>query len=233
MNAINILAIDTTTTYLSIALQTKSGRSYLLEEVGNKQAEFILGKIQELLSKHNISVEDLNLIAYNEGPGSFTGLRIGLSVAMGIGVGLDIKLVPIPAFAIFANATKPHVNGGDVLVGLDARLKQIYLAGINTTTLDYFIAPQIIDPDKIEYIENIPLIGNGFSTYQSLLNSALQQIPVLSLAEIYPNALNMLDIIMLNKYPTLDSSKADLVYLRNKVALDLQEQHSAKKPGQK
>jgi tRNA threonylcarbamoyladenosine biosynthesis protein TsaB len=223
----NILAIDTSSEYLSLALQSARTRSVILEKIGNKHTEFALDKISLLLKEHEIAVEDLNLIAYNQGPGSFTGLRVGLSLAIGIALGLDIKLVPIPSFAIFAHAVKNKFGlTGNVLVGLDARLKQLYVAGINVDTWDYFLSPEVLDPGKINYAENIKLIGSGFETYLDMLQLPLQDAVKRSQYNLdsHPDGLNLIDLALSGAYPTVAVEQADLLYLRDKVALNAAEQ---------
>lgn len=217
-----VLAIDTSSDYLSLALEVNGKRFSSLDQVGNKQSQFILQKIDTLLQEANILPHEVNVIAYIEGPGSFTGLRIGLSVALGLSYGANARLIAIPAFALYARAA----NSNDVLVGIDARLGQIYLAGMNSDTLDYFILPQVIDPDKIVIDKNVLLIGNGFHVYHDRLNNKLRQCKLLDLT--YPSALHMLDIVQLNKYPLLLPAQANLAYLRNKVALKLEEQQNQK-----
>lgn len=221
----NILAIDTGTENLSVALESNGKRSFILEKVGNRHTEFALDKIANLLNQHNLKVTDLDLIAYNQGPGSFTGLRIGLSLSLGIALGLDIKLVAIPSFAIFANALKQKFNiSGNVLVGLDARLSQLYLAGINVDTLEYFLNPEVVDPGKINYVDNVIPFGSGFKTYLDLLQPELRTVVENSKYQLdeYPNALNLLDLA--NKYPAINIEDADLLYLRDKIALNIEEQ---------
>lgn len=225
----NLLAIDTGTDNLSIAVQSESKRSFILEKVGNRHTEFALDKIAKLLDEHNLKVTDLNLIAYNQGPGSFTGLRIGLSLSLGIALGLDIKLVAIPSFAIFANSLKQKFDiHGNVLIGLDARLSQLYLAGINVDTLEYFLNPEVIDPGKINYVPNIIPFGSGFTTYLDLLQPELRAIIEKSKYKLdeYPNALNLLDLA--DKYPSINIEEADLLYLRDKIALNVEEQAKLK-----
>ena len=219
----NILAIDTATEYLSIALVVGSTRQHYIEKVGNQQAKNIIPRIQELLHLADITVADLNLIAYNQGPGSFTGLRIGLGVAIGIAIGQNINLMPIPAFATFATASKAQLNNaGNVLVGLDARMHEIYLAGINPDTLDYVLDPCVISPAAIENIHNLPLIGDGFKNYFDDLKPYIQNSKQI-LDMPYPSALNLLDIVAMNKCTAIAPEQAELLYLRNKVALTTQE----------
>jgi tRNA threonylcarbamoyladenosine biosynthesis protein TsaB len=218
------LAIDTSSEYLSLALDIDGNRSESLDLVGNQQSKHIICRIHELLSHAKVTPDLLDLIAYIEGPGSFTGLRIGLSVALGLSYGANAKLMAIPAFALYAKAT---MFSGDVLVGIDARLNQIYLAGINAATLDYFIQPQVINPDKIAPKHECVLIGNGFTQYQDSLTVLLQQYKLLNLT--YPSAQFILDIVSENKYPIITPDLAGLCYLRNKVALNLEEQLQQKR----
>ena len=215
-----ILAIDTSNEYLSLALEVGGVRFSSLDKVLNKQSHYIIEKINALVVNADIKLTEINLIAYVEGPGSFTGLRVGLSVALGIAYGINAKLVAIPSFAIYARASGLQTN---VLVGIDARLNQIYLAGINPISLDYFITPCVIDPDKIECGNDATLIGNGFSVYNNLLSI---QIKKLNSIEIdYPSARYMLDIVGLDKYKIITLNEANLMYLRNKVALSIVEQN--------
>lgn len=219
----NSLAIDTSSEYLSLALSANGQRYHILEQVGNKQSKYIIEKIDTILNMAKISSADLNLIAYIEGPGSFTSLRVGLSVALGISFGVNAKLVAIPTFALYAKAS--GING-KVLIGIDARLNQIYLAGIDTATYDYFIEPQVIDPDQITLDSDCVLIGNGFSVYKELLTKKIQSLKWIDIA--YPKAESMLDLLELNKYSAIPPSSANLVYLRNKVAMSLEEQRQNK-----
>ena len=217
----NILAIDTSNEYLSLALEVAGQRYSFLAKVGNAQSQHIIKEIDTLLKQGGIVPSQLDLIAYVAGPGSFTGLRVGLAVAMGIAFGCKARLVPIPSFAVYARAAFDQIQGR-LVVGIDARLNQIYLAGINTFDLEYFIQPQVIDPEQIQVEGIFALTGNGFNVYHTRLNSDLRNYPVLALD--YPSALYMLDIVRLNKYQPLEVHGANLLYLRNKVAKKLTEQ---------
>lgn len=212
----NILVIDCATEYLSLGLQAKDKSIYSLEKVINKHSDYIIPQIKSLLTKQDLKIEDLHAIAYNQGPGSFTGLRIGLSVALGLAYGLDIKLIPIPSFAIIANSSTKKT-----LVAIDARLNQVYFAGLNADKT-YFIKPQLISPSELYYVDGCELAGNGFEVYKSVLDQAL--LPHIPLTDSYPNALHILKLIKSRLYQAIPYSKADLLYLRNKVAIDLVEQ---------
>ena len=99
----NILAIDTATNFLSLAISHENKINSFLGNVGNSHSEQIISEINNLFSSVQLNKKDLSLIIYNKGPGSFTGLRIGLSVAIGIATGLNIPLVAISSFEIYAH----------------------------------------------------------------------------------------------------------------------------------
>ncbi|MDQ5921050.1 MAG: tRNA threonylcarbamoyladenosine biosynthesis protein TsaB [Pseudomonadota bacterium] len=226
-----------------------------IDNVGSKHSTYIIDKIHSLLKQAQIKIDEVDLIAYVNGPGSFTGLRVGLSVALGISFGLDINLVPVPAFALHAMAaaverveqpedsyddTNSMLSSieqlkddgvfqddqDDILIGIDARIGQIYFAGVNLKTLDYFIEPQVINPDKIAVNRQYLLVGDGFNSYQNQLTDNLKECQVLKMN--YPSAKCLLKIVELDKYVQVLSVDADLMYLRNKVALDLNEQQQFK-----
>lgn len=246
-----ILAIDTASEYLSIAIQNDLISDSILLKVGNTQSTFILPKIHELLAKHNLTIENVTLVAYNQGPGSFTGLRIGISVAIGIAYGLGVDLVAIPSFAIYANAIMQQINTNKIstnsslstndkiyddylqqeksqkiLVGIDARLGQIYLAGLNSHDFSYFLKPMLANPEQITAIENCILSGNGFMVYQEQLSPEIKDMRYINHYDEHPNAMNLIELS--DYYPKQAAQQANLLYVRNKIALNLEEQNANK-----
>lgn len=222
----NLLAIDTSFDRLSLAIRFNGKQDEELSIVGNRQSDNIIPAINDLLLRNGCMIEDIDAFVYNQGPGSFTGLRIGLSVALGLALGLEKPLIPIPGFALFAHAGA-MVQQDQVLVALDARLSQIYLAGFDCATMEYFIEPQIIDPHELpsDYIGTIA--GNGYLPYREQL--PMNFIKALEGYEFhYPSATNLIDLALTNKYPRVNALHADLVYLRDKIALNLDEQAKQK-----
>ncbi len=219
----NILAIDTASEYLSLAI-SKNGQIFSsLVIVNNQQSNYIINKIQNLLNNANLTINEINLVAYNQGPGSFTGLRIGLSVALGIAIGLQIDLMPIPAFAILAKSSNLT---GKLLVGIDARLKQLYIAGLDSNSLDYIVEPSLINLDQLSALTDYTFCGYNLEQYIPELSFNTQVMPLINLA--YPNASHIIELVNTNKYPTVTASEAQLFYIRNKIALNLEEQNAAK-----
>lgn len=231
----NILAIDTTNEYLSLALNKSETVHELQLKVGNKQSEQVIPQIHELLKTANLALADINGIAYNMGPGSFTGLRICLSIAKGLAYSLSQELYPIPAFLLYAQQVQTLHNSQYCLVTLDARLEQIYVAVVDCNNLSFLINPALINPqDLTQYLAkanfnavNLCVTGNGWMAYEDKLPQEF--ITQLNYIETnYPNPKTMLQIIGKNIIKPLSAYEADLLYLRNKVALNLDEQKQNK-----
>lgn len=97
----NILAIDTTTSTLHLAIAFAGDRLVKLnEDVGTSHGQMLVRKISDLLISAAIGVADLHALICSTGPGSFTGLRIGLAAAKGIAVAHDIPVVGVSLFDI-------------------------------------------------------------------------------------------------------------------------------------
>lgn len=211
----NILGIYAASDYLSVAIHNQQGQccSYQ-QKVDDHHSDHILPEIGKLLTLANINVQQLDIIAYVAGPGSFTGLRIGLSVALGLSIASTAKLMAIPSFAIMAVAAK---YDGKIMVGLDARLHEIYLAGIDSQSLEYFLEPHIIKPDQLrEDIVACKYVGSGFNFYYKQLPEAISE-NLLKINDSEIIALHMLEIVLRNKYPLIAAQDAELFYLRNQV----------------
>ena len=87
-----ILALDTSSNSLSIALNNDNNTlSELTISPSSNQSEILISEIEKILAKNHISYQDLSLIAATNGPGSFTGSRIGLTAARTIKLATNIK----------------------------------------------------------------------------------------------------------------------------------------------
>ena len=215
----NILAIDTSSSYLSIALKSANNIFCECDLVENKHSFYIINKIQNLLKKAKIEITELDYIAYIEGPGSFTGLRVGLSVSLGISCATGVKLIPIHKFFLYALPLKSYAK---VVVAFDARLNQVYLAGINTQDFTYIIQPQVVSPSELYLDNDWTLTGDGFEIYK-------QKFDITSFTYInndYPKANNMIELVENGVFKPVDSCKASLMYLRDNVALTLHQQRN-------
>ena len=101
-----ILNIETSSKNCSVCLSSKGNlvTSFDLEDEAYRHSELLTSSIQNILSENNLDVKDLSAISIGIGPGSFTGLRIGFSVAKGLCYPHNIKLIGISSLKIIANS---------------------------------------------------------------------------------------------------------------------------------
>jgi tRNA threonylcarbamoyladenosine biosynthesis protein TsaB len=123
MSALPItLAIDTAAPRLQLALLLADGTADIsVDEIATGHAELIFERIATLLARNGIGYPDLQRVVTTTGPGSFTGLRIGLSAARGIGLARDIPVIGVPSLLALSLA-----GTGAVTVLLDARRDEAY-----------------------------------------------------------------------------------------------------------
>jgi tRNA threonylcarbamoyl adenosine modification protein YeaZ len=118
-----LLAIDTAAPRLQLALLRRESVDVLVEDMPTGQAERIFPAIAELLARNNAAYADLTRVAVTTGPGSFTGLRIGLSAARGLGLALNIPVVGVPSLLALSLGAQCDALG----VLLDARRGEAYV----------------------------------------------------------------------------------------------------------
>ena len=97
-NLPNILALDTSTRNTVIALCV-NGSMYSVQKEGKSHSQHVLQLIDELLLSARISLNDLDCLATTRGPGSFTGLRIGIAVTQGLAFGLELPVVELSSLS--------------------------------------------------------------------------------------------------------------------------------------
>lgn len=119
----NILAIDTTSTGLSIALIKGDEVFSFTKELGKSgHSSTLMVEVDALLKAHNVDVNTLDAVGVVVGPGSFTGIRIGVSAMTAIAFATGAKRISVTSFELIA------YNRGKVLCGVDAGHGNLYLA---------------------------------------------------------------------------------------------------------
>lgn len=123
-----ILNIETATKNCSVSL-AQNGETILYREIaelGYSHAEKLHVFIEEILKETAVGIKDLNAIAVSKGPGSYTGLRIGVSTAKGLCYALGIPLISIDTLQVLAK--KVEVENGLIIPMIDARRMEVYSA---------------------------------------------------------------------------------------------------------
>jgi tRNA threonylcarbamoyladenosine biosynthesis protein TsaB len=121
---LKILAIETSTEYCSVALWRDAGVDETGEHAGQRHSELLLPMVDALLKRHGLALGTLDGIAYGEGPGSFTGLRIACGVVQGLAFGAGLKVAGVGTLLAMAEA----VAAERVVCCLDARMGEVYHA---------------------------------------------------------------------------------------------------------
>ena len=125
-----ILHIDTATDNSLVALSRNGQLLSAIENNGQRNhASFINNHIDEVLKAAGIGLPQLSAIALCGGPGSYTGLRIGVSAAKGLALSIDARLIGIPTLEALAASTAAIAQPGDVICAtLNARRDEVYAA---------------------------------------------------------------------------------------------------------
>ena len=170
-----ILCIETATKNCSVALCV-NGKVVALQQdnpnnepdKGFSHAEKLQVYITQVLTQGNISKNDLDAIAVSKGPGSYTGLRIGVSTAKGLCYALDIPLIAISTLSSLAR----QVTGSLVVPMLDARRMEVYSA-VFSSEMEQIreIQAQIITQDSFKtYLDRgrVTFIGDGVEKFEAV-----------------------------------------------------------------
>ena len=122
-----ILAIDTATRFASLALYGEAGvRAEATWRSANNHSVEVMPEIARMLARPGLDVNALEAVAVTKGPGSFTGLRIGMSIAKGLCLALDLPIIAVPTLEVVAYAVGDP--GGPVLAVLEAGRGRICVA---------------------------------------------------------------------------------------------------------
>ena len=153
-----ILGIDTTGKKLKLGLTLDS--SIRLREVSDqpKHAQHILPEILALLKEHQKSLKDLSALAFSQGPGSFTGLRIGLGVVQGLAYGLNLPVIPVPTMSVLASVGGSLACVDDVFVAVFARDDEVYGAFYRDAQKRL---PNLVEGPGVYTAKNLPEITEG------------------------------------------------------------------------
>ncbi len=122
-----ILGVDASTGRCSAALSVGAEVLAQAQTTGRGQADILLAQVEVLLSEAQIARSAIDAIAFCQGPGGFTGVRIGVGVAQGLAYGLDCPAIGLSTLAVLAQAAQPGDTAIDgVLALLDARMGEVY-----------------------------------------------------------------------------------------------------------
>ena len=168
-----LLCIETATTNCSVALVNEEGLLAYKEDYDNNysHAERLHVFIRDMLAEAKIDFADLSAIAVSKGPGSYTGLRIGVSAAKGLCYALDIPLLSVPTLKGLAKQIT--AGNGVIIPMIDARRMEVYSAIYDASTYEEIkeTKAEILEPESYQrYLEKgkVYFIGNGVAKFKEI-----------------------------------------------------------------
>jgi tRNA threonylcarbamoyladenosine biosynthesis protein TsaB len=168
-----ILSIETATKNCSVSI-SKNGQNISTLEIANEgysHAEYLHVFIEKLLIETGLESKDLNAIAVSQGPGSYTGLRIGVSAAKGLCFALDIPMIAIDTLTVLASQV--HVEDGLIVPMIDARRMEVYCAIFNSKLeKTRKVEAQILDENTFfDALQSIYILGDCQEKVKTVLIS--------------------------------------------------------------
>ncbi|MBA2613711.1 MAG: tRNA (adenosine(37)-N6)-threonylcarbamoyltransferase complex dimerization subunit type 1 TsaB [Bacteroidetes bacterium] len=192
-----ILNIETSTTVCSVSI-SQNGELLSCKEINNgyTHAENLHVFIKEVLHEVSLDISKLNAVAISKGPGSYTGLRIGVSAAKGLAYGLNIPLIALDTLQVMTNsALVKEAKGEAYCPMIDARRMEVYTA-VYDNTLKQLKKTEalIVDENSIKHFSSfnkICFFGDGMQKCQEVLGQ-LKNAEFID--NIFPSAKNMCDL---------------------------------------
>ena len=171
-----LLAIDTTTEACSVALYLEGVVVHTYQWAPQRHAELILPMCEQILSEAQVSLNDLDAIAFGRGPGSFTGVRIGAGIAQGIALAKDLPILPVSSLAALAQGMWRERGARHVIAAIDARMAQIYWAAfvVDDSDIAQPVTEERVDaPETLSAPSMAPWAGagSGWGSYADQLTA--------------------------------------------------------------
>lgn len=169
-----ILSIDTASNLCTVAiLEDNQCKEEIIVDDARNHSEKIMPVIEEAFSKTNLKLTDMDLIVCDKGPGSFTGIRIGVGTVLAFQDSLNIPCIGISSLESLAYNVE---NSGIICSLIDAKNNNVYFGLFEKKTtykkIEEFSFKTIYEAISIlEKYNNITFVGDGSVTYKELLKS--------------------------------------------------------------
>ncbi|NBM02723.1 tRNA (adenosine(37)-N6)-threonylcarbamoyltransferase complex dimerization subunit type 1 TsaB [Proteus sp. G2671] len=223
--SLRILAIDTATESCSVAVWNEGVVASRFEISPREHTQKILPMVKSALEEANITLQSLGALAFGRGPGSFTGVRIGVGVAQGIALGAELPMIGISSLATMAEGVFRTTGIKQVLVAIDARMGEIYCARYQRNDAGVWVGEDteaVMKPEQfIETLQSTmgtwAMAGTGWQAYPDLKETL--PFTVVETEIMLPAAQDMLPLAVnaWHKGKATKVEDAEPVYLRNEV----------------
>lgn len=221
----NILAFDTSTEFCSVAVWADGALTVREVHAGQRHSTLLVPMIDEALAEAGLSLRRLDGIAFGNGPGSFTGLRIACGVAQGLALGADLPVVGVCTLQALAQGSTAQ----QVVACLDARMGEVYHAAYRRCGDDWQTVsePGLYAPGAVPLCDGDGWLGcgSGFAAHEAALRARLGAALDTLSGQLHPaaGAIAALATTILARGAGEDAALAAPLYIRNKVALKTSE----------
>lgn len=213
-----ILAIETATRHQALALlDGETLLEHRIQRVRYNHGSSLLDNIDRLFAAQSLTLSDVDLFAVGLGPGSFTGLRVGLATAKALARAKNKPIVGVSSLAALAYIPARTNPGALVAASIDARRREVYAGAYRfTDRLEAILPDRAISPadwiDDLSPFADEPLlqVGEGPESYEALREWQPPGLIALSFAQAPPSALA---IALLGRRKALQEGADDLVAL--------------------
>ena len=228
------LAIDSATEFCSVGLGVEEGELLQIysrgDELPRKHSQALLPFVNEVLSEAGVNLAQLDAIIVSQGPGSFTGVRIGASIAQGLAFSQNLPMVQVSTLAAMAQACYRQHQAQQVAAAIDARMGEVYFGTYRAIDgLMQEVGREMVCPPNAVILPHEDAdpgqwmgCGTGWETYADELSEALQsQLTELQVSDTvrFPHAIDMLTLGMaaFRLEGGIDAIELSPNYLRNEV----------------
>jgi tRNA threonylcarbamoyladenosine biosynthesis protein TsaB len=175
-----ILAIDTATEACSVAIWNQGETLAHFELCAREHTQRILPMIKQILSESGLSLSQLDALAFGRGPGSFTGVRIGIGIAQGLALGADLPMIGISTLQTMAQGAWRKAGADRVLAAIDARMGEVYWGQFERQPDGQWLGADseaVLKPDQAMVRAQTltgrwATVGTGWQTYPDLISGA-------------------------------------------------------------
>jgi tRNA threonylcarbamoyladenosine biosynthesis protein TsaB len=225
---LRLLAVETSTELLSVALLR--GDELLVEEAlaPNRHAEQLEPMVRRLLDRTGLAIRGLDALAFGQGPGSFTGIRIGCGFVQGLAFATGLPVVPVPSLLALAE----QAGASRVLAALDARMGEAYLAAYSRMGGDWsaVVPPRLAREGALPDLPGRDWVatGSGFDAFDWLRGAYASRVSHRVESDL-PRAGAVARVAARGylRGEGLPAEEAAPLYLRDKVAMTIEERQSA------
>ncbi len=225
----NLLAIDASTEACSVALLFNEQCFQRFELCPQSHSLLLLPMVDEVLKEANCQLTQLDGLVFGQGPGSFTGVRIGIGVAQGLAFAANLPMVGVSTLQTMAQMAYQQQQKTQVIAAIDARMSEVYNGyyqldnqGIMQAVIDESVLPPAQLKEHIAMqtsnMKTIYGVGTGWQAYSSALAMIIDNQDNIDI--LYPHAVAMLTLAKHKfiKGETVMAENAQPVYVRDTVS---------------